>query len=307
MIWKKNLRFLAAFVLFCALARGAAVDDTVETCDGSAANSESNACSNSNQEESKTTTDVNKSKQWKWTPEAEHRCNIVRMTHDQVLNKFGPLGVPPLHPEPLVILGNAKRNAKFRELTSRENITRSLPTNMNVTLSSSNSFSAHRRTIPLTQYLTEIEQNNGITTPDQLSNETWYLFGETFTKDWKSLLKKYELPPCHTCQSDLVALSFGIGNRGSGVQWHVHGPGFSEALHGRKHWILYPHKPDYNPDYTSRHWMEYTYPNLSKKELPYECTLEPGDAVYFPDDWYHATINLDPYTAFVSTFTIEHL
>jgi len=35
-------------------------------------------------------------------------------------------------------------------------------------------------------------------------------------------------------------------------------------------------------------------------------TVDPGDLVYFPDKWYHATINLDPYTAFVSTFTTEH-
>jgi oxalate decarboxylase/phosphoglucose isomerase-like protein (cupin superfamily) len=35
-------------------------------------------------------------------------------------------------------------------------------------------------------------------------------------------------------------------------------------------------------------------------------TVDPGDTIYFPDRWWHATINLDPYTAFVSTFTTEH-
>jgi quercetin dioxygenase-like cupin family protein len=35
-------------------------------------------------------------------------------------------------------------------------------------------------------------------------------------------------------------------------------------------------------------------------------TVHPGDLIYFPDRYWHATINIDPYTAFVSTFTQEH-
>jgi ribosomal protein L16 Arg81 hydroxylase len=34
--------------------------------------------------------------------------------------------------------------------------------------------------------------------------------------------------------------------------------------------------------------------------------VDPGDLIYFPDMFWHATINLDPYTVFVSTFTTEH-
>jgi hypothetical protein len=246
------------------------------------------------------------SKEYKWIPEAEHRCNIERMTHTQVLENFGPLGVPKLHPRPLVILSDPRRNKHVRTLVTRENITSSLPPNLNVTLSSSNSFSEHRRTIPLTQYLEEILKT-GETTLDQKSNETWYLFGETYTEEWSKLLTNYSMPPCETCVKELVALSFGIGNRGSGVQWHVHGPGFSEALFGRKHWVLYPDKPVFDANQTSRYWMEHVYNLLSPDKLPYECTLDPGDLIYFPHQWYHATINLDPYTAFVSTFTTEHL
>lgn len=89
-------------------------------------------------------------------------------------------------------------------------------------------------------------------------------------------------------------------------------PGFSEAIHGRKHWVLYNEKPEFHKDQTSRNWMEYNYmsminSNSGNDERPLECTLDPGDIIYFPDMWWHATINLDPYTAFVSTFTQEHL
>ena len=34
----------------------------------------------------------------------------------------------------------------------------------------------------------------------------------------------------------------------------------------------------------------------------YDCTIEPGEALYFPSQWMHATLNLDEYTYFVSVF-----
>mmetsp|Transcript_569 Transcript_569/g.1002 ORF Transcript_569/g.1002 Transcript_569/m.1002 type:complete len:341 (-) Transcript_569:597-1619(-) len=259
-----------------------------------------------------TSSSNNNNNKWRWDLD-NARCNIRRITLDQLWKEFGKQGIPPLYHEPIIIYDTAKNhhNHVFRQLCRHPSkLLHQFPPNFQVTLSSSNSFSAHRRTIPLTQYIQESVWDQPETYPNQLlrSNETWYLFGETYSPEWKDFLTNYTLPPCHTCIEELVALSFGIGNRGSGVQWHVHGPGFSEAISGRKHWVLYPPKviPNYNPDQTSRNWMEYTYTNLPKKDMPHECTLDPGDIIYFPNHWYHATINLDPYTVFVSTFTTEH-
>jgi hypothetical protein len=39
---------------------------------------------------------------------------------------------------------------------------------------------------------------------------------------------------------------------------------------------------------------------------PWECTIHEGEMIYFPDGWHHATINLERYTVFVSSFTSEH-
>lgn len=148
----------------------------------------------------------------------------------------------------------------------------------------------------------------------KLSNESFYLFGETFTEDWDRLLVYYTLPPCHTCTHEYTSLSFGIGSAGSGVQWHFHGPGFSETLHGRKHWVLYNASvhnnvvPDFDPDLNSRHWMEEVYPRLYYDDdllLPWECTVNAGEMIYFPNGWHHATLNLDRYNVFVSSFTTE--
>lgn len=327
-------------------------------CSDLAASSSSSYCASSTTtttssaitSDSRSSTPQLSKKNYTWIPEAEHPCNIERLTLNQLVQRFGPQGVPSLYPKPLVIdLQQPQEvtevavedatpawssptkvdhaNHYFRQLTHPTKLLDNFPPNYTVTLSSSNSYSEHRRTIPLSQYIQETISAYE-TTPDALSNETWYLFGETYTAEWQQLLRNYHTPPCHTCSQrrQLVALAFGLGNRGSGVQWHVHGPGFSQAIHGRKHWILAATKPDFHPNTTSRYWMEYEYPKYHPQSASrsnrhtifgkglqehhntplYECTLLPGDLLYFPNNWYHATINLDPYTAFVSSFTTEH-
>jgi len=291
----------------------------------------------------------------RWDPSAYQPCNIRRMPHSELIRRFGSLGLPNLYPYPLVIYPDGDKNTRnenFVNLTTQEHLPLQFAPNFNVTLTGSDSLSSHRRTIPLKQYLHEvIHKNGGQTSPDQLGNETWYLFGETHSAEWKKFLQQYNLPSCHSCtpmhyHQGLIALSFGIGNVGSGVQWHLHGPGFSETIHGRKHWVLYPpeNRPSYNLDYASRHWMEYYYPALDNwteaefeiqhqnhdrflqrwrqravnssadnipskgpsSKRPFECTINSGEMIYFPDGWHHATINLDRYTVFVSSFTTEH-
>ena len=260
----------------------------------------------------------------------EYPCNIRRLSLDNDTDKLPsfweefPNGLPSLYPEPLV-MRSSHRNLKFRSRVDREHILSQFPPDFMVTLSSSNALSEHRRRISFQQYLEELSAQPEIPL-DQSANETWYLFGETYSPEWQDFYgvydyeeiqngkrkidppysDSYQLPPCQSCLADKVALSFGIGNRGSGVQWHTHGPGFSEALVGDKHWILSPDKPPrIHKDQSSQQWMTMVYPELSPSSFR-QCTLKPGDMVYFPNEWWHATLNLHPYTAFISTFTTEH-
>ena len=117
-----------------------------------------------------------------------------------------------------------------------------------------------------------------------------------------------------------VTLSFGMGGRFSGVPFHTHGAGFSEVLHGRKAWFLYPPGPEpraVDGDAPSLRWVTDVYPTLRPRRTeegnddddatptdlrPHECTIVPGEILYFPSQWYHATLNLDPWTVFVSAF-----
>jgi hypothetical protein len=52
-----------------------------------------------------------------------------------------------------------------------------------------------------------------------------------------------------------------------------------------------------------RDGQEESGPSTTK---PWECTIGEGEMIYFPDGWHHATINLEKYTVFVSSFTSEH-
>eukprot|EP01026_Neomeris_dumetosa_P078475 TRINITY_DN84912_c0_g1_i2.p3 TRINITY_DN84912_c0_g1~~TRINITY_DN84912_c0_g1_i2.p3 ORF type:complete len:135 (-),score=6.29 TRINITY_DN84912_c0_g1_i2:167-571(-) len=101
------------------------------------------------------------------------------------------------------------------------------------------------------------------------------------------------------------AFSFGIGHSGSGVPFHIHGHGFSEVIHGQKRWILFPPqmRPNFDPNESSFWWLKHYFPNLSAQEkaMMQDCIIGPGELLYFPSEWWHATINLGE-TVFVSSF-----
>ena len=103
----------------------------------------------------------------------------------------------------------------------------------------------------------------------------------------------------------IATLSFGIAPAGSGVQWHVHGAAFGEALHGRKRWLLYPPeaKPAFEPYNTTAQWLAHEGDKLPRalKEAPLDCTVGPGELIYVPNMWWHATLNVDD-CVFVSAF-----
>ena len=99
------------------------------------------------------------------------------------------------------------------------------------------------------------------------------------------------------------ALSFGVAPGGSGVPFHFHNDGFSEVLHGAKRWLFYPHRPPrLRANATSVSWVRVEKPLLRSGEMPIECTIYPGDLLYFPKGWWHAIINVGNPTVFMSTF-----
>uniref|UniRef100_A0A8D2MXS6 Jumonji domain containing 8 n=1 Tax=Zonotrichia albicollis TaxID=44394 RepID=A0A8D2MXS6_ZONAL len=131
---------------------------------------------------------------------------------------------------------------------------------------------------------------------------TLYFFGDNNFTEWGPLFQHY-VPPPFRIPGTSPAYSFGIAGSGSGVPFHWHGPGFSEVIFGRKRWFLYPpdQTPHFHPNETTLAWLQHTYPTLPPALRPLECTLRPGEVLYFPDRWWHATLNLDT-SVFISTF-----
>ena len=120
----------------------------------------------------------------------------------------------------------------------------------------------------------------------------------------------------------------------------MHGAGFSEVFEGAKRWFLLPpeHPPHAHPNQTVADWASKVLPELysgtmgagvswgggenegeneggsegtgkapgpSRSAVPLECTIRPGELIYFPPEWHHATLNYGGYVNFASVFIIE--
>lgn len=197
-----------------------------------------------------------------------------------------------------VILQGLTDNSRFRALCSRERLLASFGDNV-VRLSTANTYSYQKVDIPFQEY---VEQLLHPQDPTSLGNDTLYFFGDNNFTEWATLFRHYS-PPTFGLLGTTPAYSFGIAGAGTGVPFHWHGPGFSEVIYGRKRWFLYPPEktPKFHPNKTTLSWLRDTYPALTPSARPLECTIQAGEVLYFPDRWWHATLNLDT-SVFISTF-----
>nr|XP_013817114.1 PREDICTED: jmjC domain-containing protein 8 [Apteryx mantelli mantelli] len=168
-----------------------------------------------------------------------------------------------------------------------------------VRLSTANTYSYRKVDVPFQEYVEHLLKPQD---PAALGSDTLYFFGDNNFTEWGPLFQKY-VPPPFRIPGTRGAYSFGIAGVGSGVPFHWHGPGYSEVIFGRKRWFLYPpdKTPHFHPNETTLAWLHHTYPTLPPGERPLECTIHPGEVLYFPDRWWHATLNLDT-SVFISTF-----
>ncbi|XP_022372651.1 jmjC domain-containing protein 8 [Enhydra lutris kenyoni] len=197
-----------------------------------------------------------------------------------------------------VILQGLTDNSRFRALCSRERLLASFGDTV-VRLSTANTYSYRKVDLPFQEYVEHLLHPQD---PTSLGNDTLYFFGDNNFSEWASLFEHYSPPP-FSLLGTTTAYSFGIAGAGSGVPFHWHGPGFSEVIYGRKRWFLYPPEktPEFHPNKTTLAWFQDIYPTLVPSAKPLECTVQAGEVLYFPDRWWHATLNLDT-SVFISTF-----
>jgi hypothetical protein len=142
-------------------------------------------------------------------------CNIKRIgevSFTDFLHKY-------IGRRPVILRLSASRSANFTALVDRTSMLERMG-EKRLKLSSSNSYSHDRKSVTVREYF---EQHLPSHETSEMSNETWYFFGDNYDQHWTELEKFYKLPPYPGTQR--TALSFGVGGRGSGVAFHFHGPG----------------------------------------------------------------------------------
>nr|XP_035939363.1 jmjC domain-containing protein 8 isoform X2 [Halichoerus grypus] len=238
----------------------------------------------------------------------EQRCAVERradLSYSEFVQQYvRPLALatpPPPHyafSRPVILQGLTD-NSRFRALCSRERLLASFGDSV-VRLSTANTYSYRKVDLPFQEYVEHLLYPQD---PTSLGNaDTLYFFGDNNFSEWASLFQHYSPPP-FSLLGTTTAYSFGIAGAGSGVPFHWHGPGFSEVIYGRKRWFLYPPEktPEFHPNKTTLAWLQDMYPTLAPSARPLECTVQAGEVLYFPDRWWHATLNLDT-SVFISTF-----
>lgn len=228
-------------------------------------------------------------------------CNIPieteEITQEEFLAKYA-------FSSPVIFrLKDKERNLKFKEKCSLHNLIRDFG-DKKVTVSTANTHSYKKYSMRLSEYLNTyvLPFEESFNPKLKYGNETWYFFGENNYTEWKELLDLYERPK-YKLPDHEHAYSFGIAGGLTGVPFHFHGPVFAETMVGRKRWFLYApaSKPEFDVDKSTLHWFLETYNKLEEEKKPMECILEPLDVIYFPDRWWHATLNVDA-VVFISTF-----
>jgi len=211
---------------------------------------------------------------------------------------------------PVVVVGLGARRAGFVERVERGALLETLG-DATVTLSSANAHSRGKLRKSLREYVEEdVAAKRSANASEEDASEVWYWFGDhaesdgTISAGFETLFAAYE--DLEYARDADVAHSFGVGGQFSGVPMHTHGPGWSESLIGRKHWFLAPPDatPNFDPNVTAYAWALEAFRRGDVREGEggiLECTVNAGEAIYFPPNWWHATVNLDE-SVFMSSF-----
>lgn len=201
--------------------------------------------------------------------------------------------------KPFVLFDGLDRQSDFRSRCAKDALL-SRWAETEITLSTANTFSHDKTYLSFGQYISDYvsyPQDEDISGKDTL-----LFFGDNNYTEWEELFSKYTLPPLIPPGAQ-TSLSFGVGGPNSGVPFHVHGAGFSESIIGRKRWFLTPpgRKPVFDPEQTTIQWVRRELTAARANPYFQECVVHPGEMIFFPTNWWHATLNLDE-SVFISTF-----
>jgi len=86
------------------------------------------------------------------------------------------------------------------------------------------------------------------------------------------------------------SIQFFLGGRGSGAQPHWHSLSWNWLAHGRKRWVLWPPR---DASYAQQHPALSVPLAINTSGEPLVCVQNAGDVLVVPENWGHATLNLE--------------
>jgi len=197
----------------------------------------------------------------------------------------------------------ARSSGGFAELTAREPLMRSFGSLHIKARSPTPSRYGQTKQMTLASYITDLCDN------DTHAGGLWQgdYVGDDAT--WDALLARYtpveSMGGSYDLETERDRKNFGVAGRGSGAFWHRHGPALSHTLVGRKAWFVYPLgvvPPGQWHDASAVAWYRSVFRSLEEERRPMTCVLDAGDVLFVPTSWYHMTVNVARYTAFMTVF-----
>lgn len=94
-----------------------------------------------------------------------------------------------------------------------------------------------------------------------------------------------------------------IGGKGTGAPPHYHKAAVNTLFYGRKKWFLMPPTSTVYTSQSAQEWFSRRQDDPERRHSSVlECVQQPGDLIFVPDFWGHATLNLEPSVAVASEF-----
>ena len=100
------------------------------------------------------------------------------------------------------------------------------------------------------------------------------------------------------------SVQFAVGPRGSGAPVHYHKAAVNTLVYGRKQWWISPPRDAAFSNVPAADYIAADGPASAERagRVVLRCVQWPGDVLYLPDYWGHATVNLEPSVSVASEF-----
>eukprot|EP00933_Yihiella_yeosuensis_P073749 TRINITY_DN8249_c0_g1_i2.p1 TRINITY_DN8249_c0_g1~~TRINITY_DN8249_c0_g1_i2.p1 ORF type:complete len:417 (-),score=52.05 TRINITY_DN8249_c0_g1_i2:394-1623(-) len=232
------------------------------------------------------------------------RLNKEQWDRDFILHYWGK--------RPAILTGwKPESLQRLKKATKRKELLRKFG-DMKVQVGSGRTFNLggiHSKMVSLRSYLEHLPSGaGGADDADRSSAD--YLFDDGSFLAQTGLSKDLPLPPpgldrltWKWSTGEEAKIRFAIGAYGQGISFHSHSDSYNIQIHGEKRWGMYAPgnmtPTGFFPDENYASWLKYRRNGTNFRPPDYECIQRPGEVLYVPESFAHATICLGNSVAIV--------